>query len=193
MSPAATDLDSRIGARIRGLRSERSLTLDDLAQRAGVSRAMLSRIERGQSSPTAHLLGKICNGLGITLSILFAQTERPATPLTRRRDQPTWRDPASRYLRRNVSPPGTGSPADITEIEFPPGGKVAFDSQRLAGSDQHVWVLDGILDLKLGEEVFRLETGDCLWMRFGQPAMFHNPTRRVVRYAVVICHGGARS
>jgi transcriptional regulator with XRE-family HTH domain len=186
---AIADLDGRIGARIRELRGEGDLTLDDLAERADVSRGMLSRIERGESSPTAQLLGKICNGLGITLSVLFAETERPVSPVARRREQPEWRDPASRYLRRNVSPPGTGSPVDITEVEFPPGAKVAFHDRRLGGSDQHVWVLDGTLELTVGEDMHRLESGDCLWMRFGKPVVFHNPTRRAVRYAVVISHG----
>src|SRR5260370_27697881 len=110
---AATDIDNRIGARIRDLRAERNLTLDGLASRADVSRAMMSRIERGESSPTAQLLNKICGGLGVTLSVLFAETESPVSPLARRRDQRTWRDPATQYLRRHVSPPGTGSPVDI--------------------------------------------------------------------------------
>ena len=68
-----TDIDVRIGARIRALRAKRNLTLDGLACRADVSRAMLSRIERGESSPTAQLLNKVCGGLGITLSEFFAE------------------------------------------------------------------------------------------------------------------------
>jgi transcriptional regulator with XRE-family HTH domain len=192
MSLPGTDIDGRIGARVRELRAERSLTLDGLARLADVSRAMLSRIERGESSPTAQLLGKICGGLGITLSMLFTETETPVSPLSRRPDQPTWRDPATHYLRRNVSPPGTGSPVDIVEVEFPPGGSVAFDSQRLAGTDQHVWVLDGTLELELGDEAFRLEMGDCLMMRFDRPILFRNPTERHIRYAVVISHGAVR-
>ncbi len=187
-----SDIDGRIGARIRQLRAERSLTLDGLAQQAEVSRAMLSRIERGESSPTAQLLNKICGGLGITLSALFAEPAAPASPLARHRDQPSWRDPASGYLRRNISPSGTGSPIDIVEIEFPPGGSVAFDNQRLAGTDQHVWVLDGTLELELGEEAFRLEAGDCLMMRFDRPILFRNPTTRPIRYAVIISHGATR-
>jgi transcriptional regulator with XRE-family HTH domain len=192
MNTLLADIDSRIGARIHELRTARNLTLDGLARRADVSRAMLSRIERGESSPTAQLLGKVCGGLGVTLSVLFAGAEAPASPLARRNDQPTWRDPATQYLRRHVSPPGTGSPVDIVEIEFPPGASVAFDSQRLAGTDQHIWVLDGTLELTLGEEVFRLERGDCLMMRFDRPIQFHNPTRLPIRYAVVISHGAAR-
>jgi transcriptional regulator with XRE-family HTH domain len=192
MSLPATDIDDRIGARIRDLRAERSLTLDGLALLADVSRAMLSRIERGESSPTAQLLNKICGGLDVTLSVLFAETETPVSPLSRRLRQRTWRDPATHYRRRHVSPPGTGSPVDIVEVEFPAGGSVGFDSQRLAGTDQHVWVLDGTLELELGEDAYRLEQGDCLMMRFDRPIQFRNSTERPIRYAVIISHGAIR-
>ena len=189
----ADDIDLRLGARIRDLRAARGLTLDGLADAAGVSRAMLSRIERGESSPTAQLLNKVCDGLGTTLSALFAEPTPAASPLARHQDQPTWRDPATRYLRRNVSPAGTGSPVDIVEVEFPAGARVAFDRQRSNNGDQQVWVLDGSLQMHVGSEPFRLEVGDCLAMRFDQPIVFHNPTRRTVRYAVIIHHGaGAR-
>jgi len=53
-------------------------------------------------------------------------------------------------------------------------------------------VLDGTLDLRLGDGDFRLEAGDCLMMRFGQPLLFRNPAARPVRYAIVISHGAAR-
>lgn len=192
MSSPVPDIDLRIGVRIRDLRAERGLTLDGLARQAEVSRAMLSRIERGESSPTAQLLNKICAGLGVTLSTLFAEPALTASPLARRADQPIWRDPATQYLRRSVSPAGTGSPVDIVEVEFPAGASVGFDNQRLAGTDQHIWVLDGTLELELGEEAFRLETGDCLMMRFDRPILFRNPTPHPVRYAVIITHGAPR-
>src|SRR3546814_17435501 len=147
---------------------------------------MLSRIERGESSPTAQLLGKICGGLGVTFSVLFAETEVPASPLSRRADQPTWRDPATRYVRRNVSPPGTGSPVDIVEVEFPAGGCVPFDNQRLAGTDQHVWVLDGLLEMEVGEENFRLAQGHCLRLRPDRPPLFRTSTDRTIRSAVLL-------
>lgn len=189
----AASIDHRMGTRIRALRADRSLTLDALAGLAGVSRAMLSRIERGDSSPTAQLLVKICGGLGITLSALFAAAETPSNPLSRHASQPTWRDPATGYFRRNVSPAGTGSSVDIAEVEFPPGASVAFDNRRAAGTDQHVWVLDGTLELDVAGEMFRLEAGDCLMMRFGQPVAFRNSTARPVRYAVIISTGAART
>ncbi len=192
MGEPGHDIDRRIGARIRELRAARNLTLDGLATCSDVSRAMLSRIERGESSPTAQLLNKICGGLGIMLSTLLAQTETSVSRVSRRADQTPWRDPASGYVRRAVSPAGTGSPVDIVEVEFPPHSSVAFDNQRLSGNDQHIWVLDGTLDLQLGDEPFRLEAGDCLMMRFDRPIVFRNTTDRPVRYAVVISHGAAK-
>lgn len=187
-----TGIDQRLGLRIRDLRTARGLTLDGLAKQAEVSRAMLSRIERGESSPTAQLLNRICAGLGTSLSDLFAGAGAASSPLARRAEQPVWQDPASGYVRRSVSPPGTGSPVDIVEVVFPPGRSVGFDNRRLAASDQHVWVLDGTLELTLGEATHRLEAGDCLMMRFGLPVLFRNPTARPVRYAVIINHGAAR-
>lgn len=184
------DLDSRIGARIRAMRDARGMTLDGLAGAAEVSRAMLSRIERGESSPTAQLLNRICGGLGVTLSTFFAEAEAPVGPVHRRARQRVWRDPESGYVRRNVSPPDTGSAAEISEIAFPPGGAVSFDNRRVAGRDQHVWVLDGVLEVTLGDEALRLEAGDCLFMRFDRPVRFVNPGPGENRYAVVITRNG---
>jgi transcriptional regulator with XRE-family HTH domain len=192
MRATTTDIDQRIGARIRDLRSQQGLTLDGLAERADVSRAMLSRIERGESSPTAQLMNKVCGGLGITLSALFAEPAAPASPLARREAQATWRDPATRYLRRNVSPPNTGSPIEIVEVEFPARRSVAFENMHLPNVEQHVWVLDGSLEMDVGGETFRLEQGDCLRMHLDQPLVFRNPTKRLVRYAVVLNRGAQR-
>jgi transcriptional regulator with XRE-family HTH domain len=191
MSLAESDIDGRIAARIRALRAARGLTLEALAGRAEVSRAMLSRIERGESSPTAQLLNKVCGGLGVTLSELFAETEKPASPLARLADQPMWRDPASGYLRRNVSPALPGSSIEIVEIEFPPGESVAFDNARVAGKDQQIWVLAGVLELVFSDETVQLDAGDCFYMRFGRRIQFRNPSPRPTRYAVILNRGQA--
>jgi transcriptional regulator with XRE-family HTH domain len=189
MRATVTDIDQKIGTRIRELRSDKGLTLDALAERADVSRAMLSRIERGESSPTAQLMNKVCGGLGITLSILFAETDTPKSPLSRHDSQPTWRDPATRYLRREVSPSARSSSIDIVEVEFPPGRSVTFDSMRMPNVEQQVWVLDGTLEMDVGGETHRLGKGDCLAVHLGQRLVYRNPTRRQVRYAVVLNRG----
>jgi transcriptional regulator with XRE-family HTH domain len=183
-------LNRRIAERVTGLRDARAMSLDLLAARSGVSRSMISLIERGESSATAVVLEKIAAGLDVTLASLFdpasnVSTE-PAGPVSRRCDQLQWQDPGSGYLRRNVSPPGVPQPMQIVEVRFPPGARVAFD---LVGRDsrvyQQVWVLERAIDITLGTDRHRLREGDCLAMQLDRPTMFHNPTRKAARYAVV--------
>ncbi|MDR6874486.1 transcriptional regulator with XRE-family HTH domain [Bosea sp. BE125] len=184
------ELDQRLGARIKALRQSRSLTLDMLAERSGVSRAMISRVERGESSPTAALLDRICAGLGIVLSVLF-RDEGHAGPLARRADQPVWTDPASGYVRRNVSPAGTGSGIEIVDVEMPAGGRVLLDAPRSAHRlDQQVWVLAGEMVVTLGGVEHRLAAGDCLQMLLDGPIAYHNPGSAPARYAVVLTTSG---
>ena len=191
MEETASDLNQRIAERVRELRAAQGLSLDALASKSGVSRSMISLIERGESSPTAVVLEKLAAGLGVMLASLFdapaAAARVPSGPVARRDDQPQWEDPASGYLRRNVSPPGVPQPMQIVEVQFPPGARVAFETglrDRLV--HQQVWVLDGAIDITLGVERHRLREGDCLAMQLDRPTMFHNPTRRLTRYAVVI-------
>ena len=185
------DLNQRIAARVRELRAEGGLSLDALAGKSGVSRSMISRVERGETSPTAVLLEKLAAGLNVTLASLF---DAPATisqsqkgPVARRKDQPEWEDPASGYLRRNVSPPGVPHPMQIVEVDFPPGARVAFETvARDVRVYQQIWLLEGMMDITIAGERHRLCEGDCLAMQLDCPTMFHNPTRKPARYAVVI-------
>jgi transcriptional regulator with XRE-family HTH domain len=185
-----SDLSQRIAQRVRELRATQGLSLDALAGKSGVSRSMISLIERGESSPTAVVLEKLAAGLGAPLASLFdapAAVEGPTDPVARRDEQPLWKDPASGYLRRNVSPPGVPQPMQIVEVHFPPGGRVAFDSNgRDARVYQQIWVLEGAMEITLGNECYRLHAGDCLAMQLDRPIVFHNRTRKSARYAVVI-------
>src|SRR5271166_6254195 len=108
----APDVNARIAAQVRALRTRRGYSLDGLAARSGVSRSAISMIERCATSPTAVVLDKLATGLGVALASLFdlpAGFETPS-PIARRDEQPSWRDPQSGYLRRNVSPPAWPSP-----------------------------------------------------------------------------------
>lgn len=198
----ANGIDRAIAARVHELRAARGLSLAALAARCGVSRSMISLVERGESSPTAAVLGRLAAGLGTTLAALFdppaaaaaGRARAPAGPVSRRADQPEWRDPASGYRRRNVSPPGEPQPMQLAEIVFPAGARVAFDnSLHDVVVHQQVWVLEGTLVVTVGRVRHRLDTGDCLAMRLDRPTSFHNPTRRRARYAVVVAsQPGAR-
>ncbi len=185
----ASDLTHRIAGRVQRLRASQGLSLEALADRSGVSRSMISLIERGETSPTAVVLERLATGLGVVLATLFdaPDADRAPDPLSRRTDQDSWTDPDSGYTRRNISPPGAGQPMQIVEVRFPPGRRVTFE--RLTPGPvacQQVWVLSGTLDITLGRTRTRLAEGDCLAMQLDRPITFHNPSRRTTRYCVVI-------
>jgi transcriptional regulator with XRE-family HTH domain len=186
-APPSASLNDRIAQRVRDLRAARGLSLDALATHCGVSRSMISLIERGESSPTAVVLEKLATGLGVSLASLFDAPAPAADPVARAADQPQWRDPHSGYLRRNVSPGGGSSPIQVVEVLFPPGARVAYETAaREPVVHQQVWVLDGVIDITLGDDHHHLETGDCLAMVLDRPMSYHNPSRKPTRYAVVI-------
>jgi quercetin dioxygenase-like cupin family protein len=151
---------------------------------------MISLIERAECSPTAVVLEKLAAGFGVMLASLFdAQTEGPAPrcPLARSKDQPQWQDPGSGYIRRNVSPPGMPQSGQIVEVRFPAQTRIVFESTpRGSHMHQQVWILSGSMEIGVGKERHLLHEGDCLAMPLDQPVLFHNPTKKAARYAVVM-------
>jgi len=180
-------VNERIAQQVRLLRSERGLSLDALSTQSGVSRSMLSLIERGETSPTAVVLDKLAAGLGVPLASLFDDPARKAEPVSRHADQVTWRDPHSGYLRRNVSPEGFQSPTRIVDVEFPPRTRVTYEAgPRTPAVLQQIWILEGRMQITYGSESWLLETGDCLVIPLDAPNSFHNPGDVPARYAVVL-------
>jgi len=195
---AQNDLTRRLGLRLATLRADAGLSLAALAERSGVSRSMISVIERGESSPTAVVLDRLATALGVTLAALFdwpGGTASPASPVSRRADQAVWRDPSSGYQRRNVAPTVPGSPLHLVAVDFPAGARVTYETAGHGATvHQLIWVLQGAMEIRLGDISHRLAAGDCLAMTLGQPIGFHNPGTRAARYAVVLADPkGARA
>lgn len=183
------DVDAFLAQRVHALRKARGLTLEQLAQASGVSRSMISLIERQETSPTAAVLNKLADALGVSLPTLFAADAPPAGegPVSRRADQSVWTDPASGYERRHLSPVGVGSPIELVEVGFPAGATVVFDNPvRSAGIHQQVWVLKGRMDITVDGQAWRLAAGDCLAMRLGHRIAFHNPGTQPARYLLAL-------
>ncbi|MBQ5946159.1 XRE family transcriptional regulator [Massilia sp. ST3] len=180
------DVNNLIAQRIRQLRALRKLSLAALSELSGVSRSNISLIERGESSATATVLDKLSAALGVTLTSLFEQLGDTNIPITRAADQPIWTDPGSGYVRRNLSPP-IDSPIQLVEVSFPPGQRVAYDTAaRDVDVHQQVWLIEGTMDVTVGEAQWTLSAGDCLAMRLDQPISYHNPTAEPARYLVAL-------
>jgi len=179
------ELSEALATAVRTARQDRGLTGGALADQSGVSRAMISKIERGEAQPTAALLGRLSAALGMTLSELIAAAERDGRRLVRAVDQPTWTDPDSGYRRRAVSP-APGGPLELVEVELPPGAEVAFPADAYAFKHQQIWLLAGHLRFHEGDLVHELDTGDCLHLGPPAPTMFVNPTDTPCRYLVAL-------
>ena len=188
MEKSIAEVENRIASRLKDLRARQELTLDELSRRSGVSRSMISLIERAESSPTANVLDKLSASLGVTLASLFASEERTdASPVARRKDQLEWRDPETGYLRRNLSPPGFPSAIELVEVVLPAATRVAYDTgSREPHVDQQVFVLEGSVEVTLGDTPHRLNAGDCVAMQLDRPIAFHNRGRKPSRHLVAL-------
>lgn len=186
------DIEARIASRLKARREELALSLADLAARCGVSKAMISRIERREASPTAALLGRLCAGLDITLSGLMAAVEDKSLVLLTAAAQPVWRDPETGFERRAVTPAGTGSGVEIVQATLPPGAKISYPALPAGAYDQHILGVSGVLRFSSGDDHFDIAAGDCLHCALDQPHVFTNDTREPCRYLVIIARRKAR-
>jgi transcriptional regulator with XRE-family HTH domain len=185
MSTILDDPTASIAARIRLEREARGWSLADLASRSDVSKAMISKIERGEASPTAALLGRLSGAFGLTLSTLLARAELSGGRLLRAGEQPRWEDPATGYVRRHISP-ASDIPLELIEVELPAGVSVTFPASSYAFLRQLIWVMKGRLSFVEGPVTHELESGDCLAL--GPPAecTFKTLGRQPCLYLVVI-------
>jgi transcriptional regulator with XRE-family HTH domain len=188
------------GERLRGERRARGWPLERLATASGVSRAMISKIERGESSPTAVVLGKLSAALELSVSELLGPGPAASRPgaggaaprggtVRRAADTPEWRDPGTGYLRRQVSTPWF--PAAVTEVTLPPGARVPYPAGAYAFIAQLVWVLSGQLTLRDGPAEHALAAGDAFELGEPRPREFRNDGPADCRYLVVVTRTAA--
>jgi transcriptional regulator with XRE-family HTH domain len=180
------EIERRLAQRLAALRAEHGWSLEALAERTGISRATLSRLERSELSPTAAMLGALCTVYGWTLSRLMAEAETQPPSLVPASEQAHWKDPQSGYRRRVVSPPASELRGELVEVRLPAGAVVAFATSPAAGLEHHLWMLQGSLALDVEGSTFRLRPGDCLRYLLSGPSRFQNPTKRLARYLIAI-------
>jgi transcriptional regulator with XRE-family HTH domain len=177
--------DTDLAATIRRERERRGWSLDALAAHAGVSKSMISRLERAEASPTAALLGRLSGAFGLTLSQFFRRVETSGERLIRAERQHRWQDPASGYQRRQISPPASED-LELIEVELPAGADVPFPAQSYAFIRQLIWVLSGELVFVEGDVRHAMRAGDCLLLGEPAPCRFINPSGAPCRYVVAV-------
>jgi transcriptional regulator with XRE-family HTH domain len=179
------DFALRLARRLRLERDSRGWSLVDLAERSGVSKATISKIERAEVSPTAVVLVRLASAFELTLAGLMLRAEGHGERLTRASEQPIWRDPETGYVRKQVfSRPD--HPVEIVRVELPARQSVTLPASSYAHIRQTVWLLSGNLVITEGGERHELSAGDCLG--FGPPAdtIFANETNNPCVYVVAL-------
>ncbi|ALK10758.1 XRE family transcriptional regulator [Blastochloris viridis] len=183
--------DPGLGERLKVLRTELGVSLDDLAARSGLGADEIAKIESGERFPVGSIVLRLCSTLGVTLPELLRSPHRCTSRLNRRADQLHWSRPDSMATCRKLTPDGTGALSDLLEFEFPPG--VAYDYQDpppLVGIDRQVFVIDGTLDLTIIEAgqatAYQMTAGDCIHLAPGARYLFRNDSGAMIRCLSVV-------
>lgn len=185
--PAVDALDRRLGLRLQDLRRAAGLTLEDLAGRTGISRATLSRVERGETSATAQILGRLAAVYGRNTSRLLADVETTPAGHIAAAEQAVWTDPETGFRRRMVSPPADGYAAEVLDCTLPSGRTIAYEAGPVIGLEQHLYMQTGRLALTEDGTTHDLLPGDALRFRLtGGPTRFHASGPEPARYILVL-------
>jgi len=185
MDTLVEDLSQRLAQRIRLERDGRGWSLAELAERSGVSKATISKIERAEVSPTAVVLVRLASAFDLTLAGLMLRAEGRGERVSRAAEQPVWRDPETGYLRKQVfSRPD--HPVELVRVELPAKQRITLPASSYTHIRQLVWVQSGSLVITEGGERHVLAPGDCLG--FGVPAetTFANESSTACSYVVAL-------
>jgi transcriptional regulator with XRE-family HTH domain len=163
MAGAPSEADAivgRLSQKLKAVRKDRRLTLDELAQRSGVSRSMLSQIERGETNPTVATLWSLTRALGVDFAGLF---DEPATGHIREvmtaEHTPRIERRAEKCRITILSPPTLAGQYELYDLTFEVGGALGSTPHR-PGCEEHLTVLDGRIKVTSGSEETELNVGD---------------------------------
>jgi transcriptional regulator with XRE-family HTH domain len=175
----------RLGERVRILRRERGLTLNLLAERSGVSRAMISKLERGEKNPTLVVAAKVAEGLGVSLSQLVGVEERREVVMVPRERRMIMRDPGTGFERQLLSPSFGGRGIEFIWSVVPEGSSSGEFPPHRRGVEEYVVVEKGRLRAVLGGEDYLLEEGDALYFEADISHWFDNAGEGECSYYLV--------
>lgn len=183
--------EGRLAANVRRLRQERGLTLDALALRCGVSRAMISKVERAAAVPTATVLGKLAGGLEVGLSQLVGDQQAREPVLLQPEQQPAYRDPETSFTRRSLSPLFPDRRVDFAFNTLPPGQSAVFPPHH-RGVEEYLFVSRGELVVVVDGTRFVVGQASSLFYHGHVVHEYRNETGEAVEFYVVVDGTGAR-
>jgi transcriptional regulator with XRE-family HTH domain len=164
--------DLRVGARLRSLRRERGLTIEQVAAATGLTKGFISQLERDTTTPSLSSLARICDALGVRMADVFHGPAPELVRLIRKGERQAVQWNPNHFL---LSPPQERRLQAI-ESHIPPGGNAGDEAYSFPGDIEFVYVMAGTLELRVGDETYRLEPGDVLTYPLREPHTWANPS-----------------
>ncbi len=169
------------------MRARRGWTQDVLADCAGVSKAMISKVERGENNPTLVVAAKIAGALGLTMSQLMGADERRRALRLPKEQRVTFLDPAT-GIERRLFPAFGSSAVDIVQVVMPAGSSSGDLAPHLTLMEHYLLIEQGAVRVTMGDETYDLEEGDALYFVADAPHRFDNIGAGEARY-IGVGHG----
>jgi transcriptional regulator with XRE-family HTH domain len=180
----------RVGETLAALRQDRALSLDELSRQAGVSKSMLSQIERNQANPTVAVVWRLSNALGVPMAQLLGNGQKPSQPAIATvpsHATPSLRSPDGHCELRILGPIELAGQFEWYELSIQPGGALESDPHE-PGSREHLSVLSGSLEVQSAEAITRLKTGETARYPVDQPHAIRNPGDTPALALLVVVH-----
>lgn len=175
MDSSDEEISAALGARIKDWRMKASLTLEELSQRCGVSRAMLSKVERGEKSPTLPIVIRIASGFGRSLSeLLGAELDQADVAVIRASERLSYRDPETGFERWVLSPAHLDNGVEVVLHRIPPGRSTGVLPPYAVPTEKYIAVSEGNLTVYVGERPYVLKAGDSMYFEVKSPYRFDN-------------------
>ncbi|ADG19051.1 helix-turn-helix domain-containing protein [Paraburkholderia atlantica] len=186
---AAIAAPPRVGEQIQRLRAERRMTLDDLSRAAGVSKSMLSEIERDKANPTIAVAWRLTNALGVSLDSLFAPPKSPeAIAVSGPHDIPTLSGHEAKYQLRVWGPIELAGKFEWYELTLQPGGALVSNAHE-PGTREHLTVLHGSIEIEAAGASKRLKVADTARYVADEPHAIRNVGKSEAKALLVVIHG----
>jgi XRE family transcriptional regulator, regulator of sulfur utilization len=179
----------RVGEQIQRLRNERGMTLDDLSRAAGVSKSMLSEIERDKANPTIAVAWRLTNALGVNLDSLFAAPKTPeAIAVSGPHEIPTLSGHDARYQLRVWGPIELAGKFEWYELTLQPGGALVSNAHE-PGTREHLTVLHGSIEVEAAGATRRLKLAETARYVADEPHAIRNAGKGEAKALLIVIHG----
>lgn len=190
MNRAAPPEPPRVGETLAALRQDRALSLDELSRQAGVSKSMLSQIERNQANPTVAVVWRLANALGVPMAELLGNADKPSQPAIATvpsHATPSLRSPDGHCELRILGPIELAGQFEWYELTVQPGGALESEPHE-PGSREHLSVLSGELEVQSAEATTRLKVGETARYAVDQPHAIRNLGKVPAQALLVVVH-----